>query len=332
MQMLENFSLEEELKVRNRKVCGMIPLALKPDCSWVSIPVMIAVGKEDGPVILMDGGTHGDEYEGSEAVIKTFSSLDTEKMSGSFIGVPAVNLGAFNDMRRFAGYDLVPVDLNRSYPGNPEGTATLSVGNYYIENIVKKVDAVVTMHGGGNYLYLEPVALYQNYGDEISEKSKAMAKAMGYKALWQNSVCVPANGIFDEIAYTYGIPAVTAEIGCQSQRTIAKRKENVDMTVKGMMNVLRYWEVLEGETETFEDQYHVEMEYLFIKNGGICNPRIAGGEKALKGDTLAIITNIFGEEVDRLTAPFDGIVIGYWAYSVCQPKSWVYMLGRVVEG
>lgn len=331
MVTFDKFDLKEELKLRNRKTFGMIPLYLKPDNNWVSIPIMMAIGKEEGPVILMDACTHGDEYEGAEAIIRVFDNLDPENMKGSFIGVPAVNLGAFSQMRRYCDYDFVPVDLNRSYPGNPTGTVTLSVGNYYLENIVKKVDAVVTTHGGGNYLCLEPVTLYQNYGDEISRKSKEMAKAMGYRALWQNNVCIPSNGIFDEISYTVGVPAVTAEIGGQSVRTVEKRRANIEKTIKGMLNVLRLWKVIDGEAEVFDGQYHIEMEYLYINNGGFCNPQIPVGEKALKGETLAIITNIFGEEVDRLTAPFDGIVMGYWAYSVCQPKSWVYMLGREIK-
>ena len=51
-----------------------------------------------------------------------------------------------------------------------------------------------------------------------------------------------------------------------------------------------------------------------------------------KGDTLSIITNLFGEEVDRVIAPFDGVVIGYWTYSVCPPHGWVYMVGKPVDG
>ena len=38
-----------------------------------------------------------------------------------------------------------------------------------------------------------------------------------------------------------------------------------------------------------------------------------------------------GEEVDRVIAPYDGVVIGYWTYSVCPPHGWVYMVGKPVE-
>lgn len=331
MQMFEKFELKKELEERNRKIFGMIPIARKPDNSWISIPIMIAIGKEEGPVILAEACAHGDESEGTEGIIKTFYQLETKKMAGTFVGVPALNLGAFAQMRRYCDYDFVPVDLNRSFPGNPKGSVTLAIGDYYTENILKKADAVISMHGGGNYLYLEPVTLYQNYGDEISERSRAMAEAMGFDALWQNNVCIPGNGILDEVAYSYGIPAITAEIGGQSTRIADKREENIKKISDGMLNVLRLWNVIDETVLAFDSQYHVEMEYLFINHGGICTPQKLGGERVKKGETLAVITNIFGEEVDRLLAPFDGIVIGYWAYTVCQPKSWVYMLGREVK-
>lgn len=291
---------------------------------------MIVAGKEDGPTVLFSACSHGDEYEGAEGIIRTFNNLDPAKMKGNFVGVPAVNLGAFSDMSRYCKMDFVPVDLNRSYPGNPVGTVTLSVGNYYIENIVKKCDAPVTMHGGGNYLYLDPVVLYQNYGDDISKRSKEMAEAFGFEALWQNNVCEVANGIEDEVVYSYGIPAVTAEIGGQSSRIASKRAENIDRTHKGMVNVLRVWGIIDEEVEKFDNQYHVELEYLFVKNGGFCTPLKNGGDKVAEGETLAVISDIFGETVEELKAPYDGKVVGYWAYSICQPSSWVYMYGKEV--
>lgn len=44
MQTFENFDLKKELEVRNRKVFGMIPIARKPDNSWISIPIVMAIG------------------------------------------------------------------------------------------------------------------------------------------------------------------------------------------------------------------------------------------------------------------------------------------------
>ena len=53
--------------------------------------IMLAVGAQDGPTLVVDACNHGDEYEGTEGIIKTFEGLDVSKMKGSFIGIPALN-------------------------------------------------------------------------------------------------------------------------------------------------------------------------------------------------------------------------------------------------
>lgn len=77
---------------------------------------------------------------------------------------------------------------------------------------------------------------------------------------------------------------------------------------------------------------HYDIDYIYNRNGGIHVPVKKAMDSVRKGDTLSIITNLFGEEVDRVIAPFDGVVIGYWTYSVCPPHGWVYMVGKPVDG
>lgn len=74
-------------------------------------------GRQDGPTLVVDACNHGDEYEGTEGIIKTFEGLDVSKMKGSFIGIPALNAEAFAEMKRYNTLDFVPQDLNRIYPG-----------------------------------------------------------------------------------------------------------------------------------------------------------------------------------------------------------------------
>ena len=329
MKEFENFELDVELASRGRKVSGFIKFAQLPSGSWVNIPVIMAIGAKEGPVLLVDGCNHGDEYEGAEGIADAFSNLDVSKMAGALVGIPALNLLAFESMKRYTEVDFVPIDLNRTYPGNVKGTLTQSIADYYLNNFVKKADGLITIHGGGNYLYLEPVTLYQNYGDDISKKSMEMAKAFGFEALWQNSYLNPANGILDEIAYTVKVPTITPEIGGQATR-VTSRAQNVKRISDGIINVLRLFKVLDEEVVSFDNQYRVDVEYIYCKNGGIHKPQKKGGERVKKGDTLSIITDIFGTEIERVTCPFDGIVIGLWAYSIIQPRSWSYMVGREI--
>ena len=155
----ESFDLTQALQKKGTKEYGFIHLAQRANGSWVNIPIMLAVGAQDGPTLVVDACNHGDEYEGTEGIIKTFEGLDVSKMKGSFIGIPALNAEAFAEMKRYNTLDFVPQDLNRIYPGGT-GPMTAYVCSWYCENIIKKADAVICIHGGGNSEYLEPVVLY----------------------------------------------------------------------------------------------------------------------------------------------------------------------------
>ena len=100
--------------------------------------IMLAVGAQDGPTLVVDACNHGDEYEGTEGIIKTFEGLDVSKMKGSFIGIPALNAEAFAEMKRYNTLDFVPQDLNRIYPGGT-GPMTAYVCSWYCENIIKRL-------------------------------------------------------------------------------------------------------------------------------------------------------------------------------------------------
>ena len=96
--------------------------------------------------------------------------------------------------------DFVPQDLNRIYPGGT-GPMTAYVCSWYCENIIKKADAVICIHGGGNSEYLEPVVLYCGEESPVAYKSREMAQCFGFKVLWKNTRYAENSGIEDEYAY-----------------------------------------------------------------------------------------------------------------------------------
>ena len=68
----ESFDLTQALQKKGTKEYGFIHLAQRANGSWVNIPIMLAVGAQDGPTLVVDACNHGDEYEGTEGIIKTF--------------------------------------------------------------------------------------------------------------------------------------------------------------------------------------------------------------------------------------------------------------------
>ena len=162
-------------------------------------------------------------------------------------------------------------------------------------------------------------------------KSREMAQCFGFKVLWKNTRYAENSGVEDEYAYQMGIPCITPEIGGQCTR-MYQRDEHKQMLETGIRNVMTLLGILEGSVPANEGVHHYDIDYIYNRNGGIHVPVKKAMDSVRKGDTLSIITNLFGEEVDRVIAPFDGVVIGYWTYSVCPPHGWVYMVGKPVDG
>ena len=325
---IDCFDLEKSLKNKGKKQNGYINIAVKPDSTWVRIPVMIVNGIEDGPTMLVDGCQHGDEYEGTESIIRVVKELDPLKLKGTFIGVPVVNIDAFSFGQRVSPIDFSHTDLNRAYPGNENSFITHLIAKTYMDSLVKKADYLITLHGGGNYLYLEPISLYQETVDEVGKASFEMAKAFGTKLLWKTDP-LPNGGILDEECHKLGIPTITPQIGGQCVRH-SEREHSNQLCKRGIINVMKKIGMLDGAADETENQINVDITYIRSKSGGIHIPLKRPLEDVKRGELLAKVTNIFGEVIEEVVAPFDGIVIGYWTYPVIQPQNWSYLFGKVL--
>ena len=329
MENCLKFDLAEIIKQRGVKRQGYINIAIKPDGSYVRIPVMAVCGEEEGPVILADACTHGDEYEGAEAVIKIAKELDCKTLKGTFIGVPAVNLDAANSGRRESPYDMSHADLNRVFPGSDDSFLSPYIAKIYMDKVIKKADYYITMHGGGNNLYLEPVVIYMEPSNDVGKMSMKMADAFDLQVQWKLQMDQFA-GVADAEAAKIGIPVITPELGGQCVRH-AERQKNVDLARTGILNVMIVLGMLEGSVKTRQDKIHVDTYYLYNEAGGIHIPLKKPLERAVKGDVLSKIENFFGETVGEVVAPFDGIVVGYWSYTVIQPHSWAFLYAKVLS-
>ena len=331
-EIIENLNLDEALAQKNCIVRGKMNLMKKADGSSVFIPVTVVCGAEDGPTFLVDACIHGEEYEGCEAILHFLRKVDPSVLRGKMICVPVLNLEGFMTGTRGAIHDYYGFnDLNRSFPGRDDGFFTQYLAKFYKDNIMEKADYYLSFHGGGNYLYLQPESGAHVYPDEIGEKSMAMAKAFGANAIWRN---VPGTfngtGTSRELAHDMGIPSCLAEIGGQSTR-FGFRTENVARLEKGIWNIMKHLDMLPGDPELAEVCYVAEVEYLHCHNGGLHYLQQEPLTPIKKGEVLSVIRDIFDNEVEVIRAPYDGMIIGYWAYSLIQPHQHAYLYGKVVE-
>ena len=54
----------------------------------VKLPVMVAKGESEGPVLLLTAGLHGDELNGIRIIHRLIEELDVKKLSGTVLALP----------------------------------------------------------------------------------------------------------------------------------------------------------------------------------------------------------------------------------------------------
>ena len=111
--------------------------------NWIRIPVIVARGHQDGPVLGLTAVVHGNELNGVPCIHKVISEIDVSRLVGSLVAVPIVNVpGYLTFCREFSDGK----DLNRYFPGTPDGTASQVYNFNFFSKIVKKFDYLLDLH------------------------------------------------------------------------------------------------------------------------------------------------------------------------------------------
>src|SRR5215469_8808168 len=210
------------------------------DSAWGAVMIPVTVIKRgDGPTALLTGGNHGDEYEGPIALAKLASTLKAKDVNGRVIIVPYMNYPAFR-----AGTRTSPIDagnLNRSFPGRPDGSVTEKIADYFQRELLARADYVLDIHAGGRTLDFVPFAAIHVLpdGDQQARCERAM-RAFGapysMRMLELDSV-----GLFDSAVEEAGKVFVSTELGGGGTSTAA----SVAIADRGVRGFLAHAGVIE---------------------------------------------------------------------------------------
>ncbi len=139
---------------------------------FIPIPIVVLRNGE-GPTALFVSGNHGDEYEGQVALCNLIRTLDHTAIKGRVIILPMANFPA-----GMAGRRTSPIDdgnLNRSFPGNPDGTVTQQIAFWIESGLLPLADIIVDLHSGGSSLSYVPTVLAKLSGDPVRDAAQMAA-------------------------------------------------------------------------------------------------------------------------------------------------------------
>ena len=284
---------------RGEKVKGFVK-AGEASTHDVMMPYIVINGNEEGPTLCVLGGIHPLEYASIQGVLRVVNEVEPEDLKGTLLVVPVVNTDGFNARAAFNN----PVDYvnqNRVFPGDPEGSLSRRVASCLYENFVSKADALVDSHGGDLTEDINRFVIVGNTDDEAL-KEKMLAMASCYDSHYTRASDI--RGSTGMALSEYGIPCITPESGTP----YPVREEEVAFHRDGIINVMKYIGMLEGKPEMKKDlPVNPEQARFHAERGGLWLQQVEAGERVKKGQVLGTVVDLFGETLQTLEAPFDGI-------------------------
>ncbi|MGQ9370288.1 N(2)-acetyl-L-2,4-diaminobutanoate deacetylase DoeB [Azospirillum sp. A39] len=302
----------------------------RDDSAWGSVMIPIAVVKNgEGPTVLLAGGNHGDEYEGPVALFDLARTLRTEEVHGRVIIVPAMNYPAFR-----AGTRTSPIDrgnLNRTFPGRPDGTVTQKIADYVTRHLLPLADVVLDIHSGGKTLDFVPYAAAHLLDDKVQE-ARCFAAVAAFGAPYAMRMLeIDALGMLDSTAEAMGKTFVTTELGGGG----TARAATIAIAKRGVRNLLRHAGVLEGGSEPGEGTRWLDMPdgqcFHFAEDDGLLETCRDLGDAVRRGDVVARVHPIgrTGRAPAEYRAALDGILAARHFPGLVQTGDCVAVIGTV---
>ena len=213
----------------------------RDDSAWGSIQIpIIALKNGTGPTLLFTAGSHGDEYEGPIALMNLARALDPADLSGRVLIVPTLNLPAVRGATR-----LSPIDgrnMNRVFPGNPDGTVTEVIADYVFRTLVPLANVVVDLHSGGKTLSFVPSAVMHHLEDQgLMDRTAAALKCFG-APIGLILRELDNQGMLDTAVEALGKVFISTELGGNGTASA----HSVAIADRGVRNLLYHFGVLGG--------------------------------------------------------------------------------------
>lgn len=259
----------------------------RDDSAWGAVMIPITVIRNGaGPTALFTGGNHGDEYEGPVALMDLALHLDPATVTGRVILLPALNLPAVRAGTRTSPIDRV--NLNRAFPGRPDGTVTEKIADYVLRDLVPLADLVLDFHSGGKTLDFLPFAAVHVLPD-AAQQAACIAAMAAFNAPYSMRLLEIDNvGMFDTAVEALGKVFVSTELGGGGTATA----RSVAIAKKGARNLLIHAGILRGKPE-MAPTVALDMPdgdcFVFAGDDGLAEPCADLGDRVDKGMVLARI-------------------------------------------
>lgn len=272
-------------------------IARLPTYTNIDLPVHVYRSEQDGPVLLLTGGLHGDELNGIEIVRRMVFKDMLMPDKGSVIALPLVNVyGFIQNVRGLPDGK----DINRSFPGIKGGSLARLLAHTLMNEIIPQIDYGIDFHTGG--------AARANYPQVRCtldvDKNRELAEAFAPPFVVNSSLIEKS---FRKAAHKKGKHILVFETGESTRFDEFGIQEGINGTLRLMQYLGMKEDAPEAEHET---EFFKKTTWVRAKYAGLFQPKIKLGDKVNKRQVLGHITDPYGNERFKSVCPQDGRIIG----------------------
>lgn len=277
----------------------------------VSVPVRVVAAEKPGPIVFFAAVVHGDELNGLGIIRELVFDQPLELRRGVLIAVPVVNVYGMDAHSRYLPDRRDP---NRCFPGSRSGSLTSRLTHLVFNEVIRQCDYGVDLHTAAVRR-----TNYPNIRADLDDpKVRKMAKAFGCEIIVHSR---GAEGSLRRTACRRGIPTIVLEAG-----EVWKIEPGVvALGLQGSRNVLRHLKMIEGTPTAPPFQVEVRKSvWIRAEHGGILKFRSGPGDLVEKGQLLATNHDIFGNILNEIRSPADGIIQGLTTMPAVKPGEPVF--------
>lgn len=283
----------------------------------LAVGVHVVTGARPGPAIGISAGLHGDEPDTVEFVRCFLDRMKQVSFSGTIVAVPCANPLAYESRTRNTPNDMI--DLNRVFPGDPDGTLTPQLAAKIYGIFADRCDVFVDLHCGGLFPAVEYAYVHGDHG---------LARSAGLKLLYTGP---SYNGSLALCLEQSGMRTTVLEIG--GGRTSSAH--GTARACSALEGILRYCGMLDGGPEPVADQVEIDkVQIVRPHHGGmlISNIALADLGTALPGgmEVATVVSPQTLEPLETLVAPFDPsyVILAREGFTPASPGDFGFIFGR----
>jgi len=274
-----------------------LQVAKLPSNTTINIPVHVYRGKEDGPVLLLMAGMHGDEINGTEIIRRMIVGKTIFPKKGTVIAIPILNIYGFLNYSR-----EVPdgKDVNRSFPGSTRGSLASRMAYLFMKEIFPHIEYGIDFHtGGGDRDNFPQIRCKIDIETQYN-------MAMAFNAPMILNAKLRDKSLRKE-ATLKGKPIIVYEAG----ESMRMNEHAIEEGIIGTMRVMNYLGMTNHSIEKKIDSIIFQnTQWLRANRSGIFRSHVKPGDKIHRNQLLGVITDPFGELEIKVKSPKSGYIVG----------------------